>query len=204
MPLEDRLRDGFERSARVVDPDLEERLSDVGAKYRHRRRIRRSGQVASLVALVVFVAVIGPRVLDGLRSPSGGRPGGPPGPSPSAGAFEAIAGTYTMRLPDAPGVVRDNGMAGSWTLRLRPDGTMFLSAPASFPGSTSAISFELSGAAEFRTAAFANDLCATQPAGRYTWRRSPMELAFRVVDEPCEARAALFATRSWRSAGAGS
>lgn len=200
MSLDRRLRDGFERSALVVDPDLRERLSDAGARYRRRRRVRRIGAASGIAAAIALTVLVGPRVLDGLRSLSGGTPARPPEPSPTAAPFNAIAGTFTLTLPESPGVVRENGMAGSWTLRLRPDGTMFLSAPTSFAGSTSAISFVLAGS-QFRTAAFANDLCATQPAGRYVWQRTPDELVFTLVDDPCPARVTLFTSRPWRPSG---
>jgi hypothetical protein len=81
MPLEQRLRDGFHRSARTIVPDVEAGLRDVGTRRRRRRVVRTTVRVAAAAAIVTGVISIGPSIasfLDDNRVPAG--------PSPTATA----------------------------------------------------------------------------------------------------------------------
>jgi hypothetical protein len=76
MPLDQRLRDGFQRSARAIDPDVESGLRDLGARRRRRRIVRAAIGVAVVTAGAIGAISLGP-VIDSLQG--GDRvPVGPP------------------------------------------------------------------------------------------------------------------------------
>ena len=81
MPLEQRLRDGFHRSAPTIAPDVEAGLRDIGTRRRRRRVVRTTLGVAAAAAIVAGVISLGPSMasfLDTARVPAG--------PSPTASA----------------------------------------------------------------------------------------------------------------------
>ena len=67
MPIERRIREGAERNAGVLDPDVDRFLDSVVHKTRRRQVIHRSLTAAASVAAVVVAVVLGPNVLDGIR-----------------------------------------------------------------------------------------------------------------------------------------
>jgi hypothetical protein len=86
MPLDQRLRDGFQRSARAIEPDVESGLLDLGARRRRRRMVRAAIGAAVVAAAVIGAISLGP-VVDSLQ---GGDtvPAGPPHtPAPSHGTL---------------------------------------------------------------------------------------------------------------------
>jgi len=91
MPLDQRLRDGFQRSARAIDPDVESGLRDLGARRRRRRIVRAAVGVAVVAAGVIGAISLGP-VVDSLQ---GGDPvpAGPP-PTPTAPRGTPIDGRW--------------------------------------------------------------------------------------------------------------
>jgi hypothetical protein len=110
-----------------------------------------------------------------------------------------IAGTYTVTLEDDDPVVRANGLGGTYTMRLLPDGVMLLSVPKGFGRegpSPSGISFRLSGN-QFTTNAFVNFTCA-KTVGVYRWLLRGNRLTLTPLQEPCDVRAALFGSRPWQ------
>jgi hypothetical protein len=110
-----------------------------------------------------------------------------------------IAGTYTVTLPNDDPRVHDNGLAGRYTMRLRPDGVVLLSVPQGFGRegpSPSGISFRLSGN-QFTTNAFINLTCP-QSVGVYRWELMGRRLTFMPLEEDCEVRRVLFASEPWQ------
>src|SRR3954468_16998656 len=159
MSLDDRLRDGFRRSAEAIRAEPGEELPGVVRRGRRRRNIRQAGLALAAVTAVVTALLVGPLVADmvrGLSQPQPAHPGPPP--AITAQPYGPIAGTYTTTLSKGTDIARANGMAGRWTLRLEASGVMLLSTPATFGLGTSGLVFQLQGD-EFRTNAFVNDAC---------------------------------------------
>ena len=181
MPTDRDLHNGFDRAASQVEPDVQRHLHQTLRHGRRRILVRRTVRVTTVVAAMALIVTAGPVALRELRGSRADAPGGTPSQTaPSSTDGSAIAGTYTIEVPDAPGVIREQGMAGSWTLRLEPDGTVLLTSPTSFAGSTTGIVFELTGD-EFRTNAFVTDLCGNEPPGLYRWERAGTSLRFTTV-----------------------
>jgi hypothetical protein len=115
-------------------------------------------------------------------------------------SYSLIAGAYTVTLEDDDRVVRANGLAGTYTMRLLPNGVMLLSVPKGGFGregpSPSGISFRLSGN-QFTTNAFVNLTCA-KTVGVYRWLLRGNRLTLTPLQEPCDVRAALFGSRPWQ------
>ena len=80
MPIERRIRQGAERNAGVLDPDVDRFLDSVVHKTRRRHVIRRSLTAAGAAAALVLIVFVGPGVLDGLGGATGG---GVPGSEPT-------------------------------------------------------------------------------------------------------------------------
>ena len=99
MSLDLRLREGFEESARIIDPDVEAQLLRTRATYRRRRVTRQVVGVMSLAVLAVVAVVVGPSLVDGPRLGSDPLPATSPSPSPSAwsAAPDALDGTWTTQ-----------------------------------------------------------------------------------------------------------
>jgi hypothetical protein len=115
MSVERRLREGLERSASAVQPDVGRRLPEAIIRGRRRRRARRASLIVGAVAALAVIGVAVPQVssyVHRVQQPAvSHRPTLPPEPD------AAIAGSYTMVLPASSRVIRANGMAGTWTLR---------------------------------------------------------------------------------------
>ena len=79
MPIERRIRQGAERNASVLDPDVDRFLDSVVHRTRRRQVVRRSLSAAACVAAVVLAVAIGPNVLRGATG--GSVPGTAPTPS---------------------------------------------------------------------------------------------------------------------------
>jgi len=170
-----------------------------GARARmleRRRRRERSRRASALAVGLSVTLAIGVFALQGARvvRDGGETDLGTPGP----GANDAIAGTYTTRLPVSDPDISRFRLEGSYTMRLRPSGVLLLSVPPGFePQGTPSILFRLSGNL-FTTNAFLNFDCR-HAFGTYRWSLQDDVLEFVPVDEPCEVREALFSSRVWRS-----
>ena len=202
MSLERRLREELQREASLIEPDVERDVWVCRSTFATTQG-NRSGATAC-------------------RDGSGGRRDHPagagssprrgagrsPSPSPTAsietspsasGAADAlqIAGTYLTTLDAADPAVKRDSLAGTWTMRLQPDGAVFLSSPASFvPGAVgvSGVAFSLVGD-RFRTNLFYNEYCNS--IGNYVWSRAAGGLTFTSVDDTCTIRRTLLATTPW-------
>ena len=91
MPIERRIREGAERNAGVLDPDVDRFLDSVVHKTRRRKAIHRSLTATATVALVVVTVILGPSVLDRIGSSGGTVPGSNPTPSVTPGVALAYA-----------------------------------------------------------------------------------------------------------------
>ena len=67
MRLERRIREGAERNAAVLEPNVEGSLSTVVRQARRRRRLRLTLSSLVTISLVATAIVFGPGILDGLR-----------------------------------------------------------------------------------------------------------------------------------------
>jgi hypothetical protein len=207
MSFDQRLRQDLRERADAIEPDLDRQLGAVEAGARHRRGVH---PATLLLAAAVVVAALILRVPGPAEKGSGGAGASPvataspdPGPSQaatsSAATYPEIAGTYHVALDPADTAVAKDGLGGSWTMRLSPDGAVFLSPPPDFaPGadSLSGIAFSLSGD-RFRTNLFYNLACNS--VGGYVWHLSAGQLAFTAVDDACSIRRTLLMTLPWQA-----
>jgi hypothetical protein len=126
------------------------------------------------------------------------RPATPPTIGPDRELYLQIAGTYTVTLSREDPQIEENSLAGSYTMRLLPDGVMLLSVPEAFGRegpSPSGISFRLSGN-QFTTNAFVNFTCPGS-VGIYLWRLEGSRLILTPLQEDCEIRRILFSSQPW-------
>jgi len=170
-----------------------DRLLDRRSRKQRNRRIG-----AVVVALVIGTAGIGGTVV-GLRElGTQTRPAATPGIGPPRQLYTQIAGTYTVTLSNEDPKISEHGLAGTYTMRLLPDGVMLLSVPRGFGGegpSPSGISFRLSGN-QFTTNAFVNFTCPGS-VGVYRWELDGNRLTFAPLAEECEIRRVLFSSAPW-------
>jgi hypothetical protein len=114
---------------------------------------------------------------------------------PPPAAYASIAGIYAATIePHSPGLPTES-MVGRWSMEIRTDGVLVLSAPpgSSFP--TSPASFDIHGA-RFQTNALSASVC-NDTIGTYTWGLSTIHLRFTKIADPCPIREALFGARQW-------
>jgi hypothetical protein len=193
MSLDRRLREGIDRLTSEIDPDVERNLQSSRRVARRRVRLRRAATGVGVAASIALVVLVGPRVLDAVRTTR--VPADRPTPSTVVGP-QTIAGTYTVTVDPGRAVVDENALAGTWTFELSPDGSMVVTAPPTYPGTVEGISFEVKGGV-FRTDAFVNDLCnvsqgAGTPVGEYRWELVGGDLELDVRADTCAGRAAIF------------
>ncbi len=72
MPIERRIRQGAERNAGVLDPDVDRFLDSVVHKTRRRQVVRRSLTAAASVAAMVLVVALGPSVVHSIEDTTNG------------------------------------------------------------------------------------------------------------------------------------
>ena len=193
MPLDQRLRETFERAASAYEPDVELRLDATLRRGLRPQRQTGFGSVLAAAAGVVVLVVV-------VRL-AGGQLFGPGAPTSSPGdsraANDAIAGRYAVTLlASDPGVTTgDLDLTGAWSMTLLPSGEMELVPPPDFEGSRAeGHAYSLEGAS-FRTDLWFNDYCST--VGTYTWTAASGTLRLAVADDGCQVRATLLATRAW-------
>ena len=191
MSIDPRLREGLQRSAAVVDPDLLETLPDALDRGRRRRRLLRASRAIVAIACLAVVAAALPQLLRADRSEQPAVTPTPPVPP----EYAAIAGTYTATIEPDSNLLRTNGMVGTWSLALDADGVMLLAAPPGFTLPSSPASFEVHGS-RFVTNAFAEDACNGM-VGTYSWELSEGRLRFTKITDGCPIREAIFGSRQW-------
>jgi len=196
MSLDPRLRSELHREAERIDPDVEQNLTRVLG--RSRRGSAGLGSLALVAAAVIAVVLF-------LRFQMDSRPGPgiePSGLHPSPVTDESVAGSWTVTLGDEPGVA-SQGLGGTWVMRLEPNGSIELVAPATFHPPSGAVS---PGAVyviqdgTFVTSLLARDFSATcAGSGTYGWSLSEAELTFAFDQDTCEPRRTLLTSRPWTS-----
>lgn len=189
MPVERRLREGFHRNADALEPDIDRFLSTVMHRTRRRLLVHRMVASTAVAAMVAVAVVLGPLVVDAIRSSNPGLPAS--SPSETAPGPQGLAGTFIGRLRAGLDAVHVDRMAGQWAIVMNQDGTMTVQAPSAFVGVLGGYRFESQGSS-FSTNLFVHDVCRGLPWGRYTWSRSGSDLTFKVVHDPCDARLVLF------------
>ncbi len=195
MSIDSRLRQGLERSAGNATADLVHDLPDALKRGRRRRRIIVAVRATAIATVLAIAAVGGPALVSSFRSNEPAVPA--PSPSSVATDFSPIAGTYTVELTNADPTVAANQMAGTWTIRLGPNGAMRLSIPAGFTRegkSPVGNAFSLA-ASQFRTNLFYSDFCHS--IGVYRWQLRGTRLTFTPLSEDCAVRRAVFASQQW-------
>jgi hypothetical protein len=165
--------------------------------FERRRRKQRGIRIRAAVLALVVAAAGTWGAISGLRDIGTERR--PATQTPRPESYPLIAGTYTVTLTNDDPLVRANGLAGTYTMWLLPDGVMLLSVPkgggreGQLP---SGISFRLSGD-QFTTNAFVNLTCADTD-GAYRWLLRGNRLTLTPLQEPCDVRAAVFGSRPWQ------
>lgn len=186
------IRDRLARESERVTlaPDAAERMFERG---RRRERTRRA--TALVVGLSITIVIVG-FAIQAVRVTRDATV--PASLGPSVESYDEIAATYTVWLSASDADVARLGLEGSYTMRLRPSGVMLLSVPPDFPVQGTSIVFRTSGNL-FTVNAFANLDCKNT-VGTYRWSLDAGVLTFSPVDEPCEVREVLFASKPWRTA----
>ena len=201
MPIERRIREGADRNAGVLDPDVDRFLDSVVRRTRRRKVVRRSFTGAAAAAAVALAVFVGPSVLDGIEGANGHVPGGNPTPSvaPSVPPIVPfLTGTFTRSIPTGTAVVRANDLAGTWTISATADGVVRLLGPDGFDGARASAPFEMQ-ATNFRTDALRPDVCTGMASGTYTWSVQDGFLLISVVSDPCDARIVVLTQKPWRT-----
>ena len=197
MSLDERLRDSLRRAASTPDIDVSASLHVVRTRTRRaviRQRIARTGLIVVAILALVMLA---PRVVSDrqwLRT----RPAHPgvtvhvlPG---------QLQGRYTTIVPPGSAIVRDDRLAGVWTMSLGPNGVATMSAPPSYRGVLTGVAYQVSGT-ELRIDLFGQDLCTGEPPGTYQWRRSGNILVLGSLHDHCGARVDVLSTQVWTGSG---
>ena len=179
-----RLRDELERESHRVSlpPHASERMFE---RRDRRDRRRRAGVIVTGLAL--FAGVIAIVLFAAPRGEEEPRPAAPTG---------VVAGTYEARLPARDPDVTRLGLAGMYELRLGAGGTVRMMSPrdVDLPGAPVTFSIEDD---VFTTDFLVGSGCDTQ--GRYRWSADEQALTLTPLDDPCDLRTALLATRPWTS-----
>lgn len=194
MRLERRIREGAERNAAVLEPNVERSFSNVVRQARRRRRIRLTLSSLVTISLVATVIVVGPGILDVLRNPRTPAVATQPTQTPVQAAVTPVA--FSKTISRGLAVVRANGLEGSWSIAIDSRGRMQLLGPASFAGATGSWLLD-PRTNEFRTAVFSNGLCSGQRAGTYRWTRISSYLILDMVRDRCDARVWLLTSGPW-------
>jgi hypothetical protein len=190
VPLDRRLRDGMQRLAADLDPDVEGRLEATLRNARRAGRRRQFRAAFAFATVILAVVLVGPPLIDALRV--GPQPGASPSPAPAV----TLRGTYATTLVSNDVAVTSNRMSGDWTIQVGSSGILTVTPPSGFTGTHSGYRFDVIGT-QLRTDLFAEDVCSTLLPGTYQWSLSGGRLSFTVVDDSCPGRVALLTSAAW-------
>jgi hypothetical protein len=194
MPLDRRLREGIDRFASDLEPDVDRILQRSVRGARRTIVLRRAGATIAVLALVVAM----PRLIDTVRDLQHDQVGGTPTPSSTEALAPIIGRTFGATVADEGSVVKANSLGGRWVIELRADGTMSVSAPPSFTAGRNGYSYRITGEL-FRTDLFSSGVCSGIAPGVYRWIVSGSDLTLIPIDDACEARSTLIASQPWRT-----
>jgi hypothetical protein len=111
MTIDDRTREGLQRSMAAIDVDAEQQLADAWRRGRRRLVARRAAAVVAVAAAIALAAVVGPELRELLRNSDNQ----PAAPTPSSEAIgrpsDLILGTWRMQYTCAK-IVRTLDQAG--------------------------------------------------------------------------------------------
>lgn len=198
MRLERRIREGAERNAAFLQPNVEGSFSAVVRSARRRRRVRLTLSSFVTMSLIATATAFGPGILDGMRDiRTAAMVTQPPQVatrSPTEVAVTPV--TFVKTISRGLAVVRANGLEGSWSIAFGARGGMRLLAPAGFAGATGSWPLD-PRTNEFRTSAFRNGLCSGHGPGTYLWTRISRYLILDMVRDHCDARVWLLTSDPW-------
>jgi len=164
-----------------------ERGVERGARRRRRRRVVLPAAIAAAVLATVGIVPWALGLFDDQRPTRNVETAAAP-----------IVGEVWRRDVTGGG---QKGWQGTWTLLLKPDGALVLSMPPGLRGvGTDGNSWRIEGST-LRVDAFVGGPCSDLPPGTYAWRRSGGALVLSVVQDTCQARAAVF-DGPWSAVGA--
>jgi len=193
MSIDRRLRQGFERSAIVVDPDPRVTIADAVHRGKRRKRWTNTARATAVIASVALITLVGSQLLRDVRDqqPATRTPSPPISPE-----YTEIAGTYAAKIERHTGPPA-SGMVGIWSLDLSTGGVLVLVPPRGSTFPTSPATFQLEGR-RFQTDALSAGVC-NGTVGTYTWALSAGHLRFTKLEDRCPVRVTLFAARQWQS-----
>ncbi len=198
MGLDRRLRDELNEAAESIEPDTEGSLERVTLRSESRSRTSSALlATAAVVVIMVFVAVILPG-----RHPLGPVPGGNQTGSPEPTMPVAdLLGSWSVTLTGADPGVAGLGMTGDWTMRLGAGSTIDLMPPTGFraPSGRAPDGYvHAETGTTFLTTLLARDFAEScTGSGTYAWSVAKGQLSLVAVNDTCDARRALLATRPW-------
>jgi len=198
MPFDQRMREGLRRAAASVNPDVERSLHRITAD-RRRPRTHRASLAVAAAGLATLLLIVGVWLTQRMS----------PGRSSHAAGDGTLVGDYRVTLHASDVAAVDRAMAGTWQLRLRPDGTVGLDPPAAFQreGSSSygivcvhvasPCRYEADGATFRTNLELGTPGTACNSLGTYTWRLNGIRLTLQPVDDACDERRTLLASSAW-------
>jgi hypothetical protein len=195
MSLDRRLREGLDRLAEEVEPNIEGRLRATLERGHRPWLAAFALPVLAAAAGVLLVAVVGSALSVMLRDDIGPPIGASQAPSPST---QSVVGTYSATVAAGEPAVQEHSLTGAWTVEFVANGSLSVTAPTSFTGTRTGYSYVLNGE-ELVTDLFGSDVCTTLLPGTYRWERMDDTVTFTAIDEPCAGRAALLAGQPWQA-----
>ena len=195
MSVEERLRNGLARNAAGFEPDVESTLERVVSRTRrraHRRWVAIGFAATAAAAAAVVGLVLVQRPRDEIRTASEPEPT-TEGTGP---VVQALTGGFEATVDEGVGGELPFDIGGRWVIELDTDGSMKVTAPATYTGVVLAPLFQATPE-WFRTSLFEQDLCSGQPLGTYRWELTGSSLRFTVMDDPCDGRVAVLAGQEW-------
>jgi hypothetical protein len=198
MSLDRRLRDGLDRLAAGIEPDVEGRLKTTLDRGHRPRLVTFALPIAATAAAVLLVAVVGPALIGLVR----GEFGASTSATPSQSSLTAtLVGAYAASVTPGNPAVDEHNLSGDWTIVFETSGLISVTAPTGFVGTRTGYVYEITGD-QLVTDLFGSDVCTTLLPGRYRWELVGESLRFDAVDDPCAGRAALLAGQEWHVAAA--
>jgi hypothetical protein len=196
MSLDRRLREGLDRLAEEIEPDIEGRLRSTLERGNRPRFVTFALPVAASAAAILLVAVVAPSLFALLHGEIGPPIGASQVPSPSA---LSLVGAYTATVASGDPAVQEHNLDGAWTVEFDANASLKVTAPTGFTGTRTGYSYEVNDE-RLITDLFSSDVCTTLLPGTYRWARDGSTVTFTAIDEPCAGRASLLAGQPWQAA----